>query len=250
MPDSLSQAAANATPANTQAPQTVDGGQAEPSPQDGTQGDANEIKAYEKRLADTQNALKQAQAEFHQMKGQVAQMNTQLNSQRQAEENTDILQSDEFLKRFDDDPAKGLQEAIGFERERLSKAFVEIMDQRDKEMREHFSKQLTVAPEKQALSSELSELGQTMDGFSNLPEEMQISFAKKLRSAKGVESLPPPGNPAGTGMSAAQRQSAEDAHKKRIKELTYQMFGGEQVAGSEQFPSIAGIGSMFKPTGS
>jgi len=95
----------------------------------------------------------------------------------------------------------------------------------------------------------LGELGQSVPGFNELPDETKLSMAKAVRSAKGPETLAPPGNPAGTGYSEAQMQTQAEEKAKKTKELMLRMFGGEAVAGSELFPSVTDIGSQFKTNG-
>jgi len=249
MPDSLVSMAAQATPTFSQAQQDSTIGQDDASSQDDSQAASGELQTLEKRLADTQNALKQAQAEFHQTKGQLAQLSQQVNAPREEAKDADILADEGFLKRFDDDPAKGLVEALGHERDRLAKAFVTIMDQRDKDMEARLGSQLTMAPDKQAYSRELSELSKSVEGFSALPDTTKIQLAKQIRAARPADSLSPPGNPAGTGMSTAQRQTDDEAYRKRVEAMKMQMFGPAPIQGAEAYPTVGNIGSQFRPNG-
>lgn len=248
MPDSLATAAPVATPV-AQAPQTDTTGAVDASSQVDTQAKTTELATLEKRLADTSEALKTVQTQFHEQKGQLAQMNTQIGAQNQPEAPTDILQSEDFLKRFDDDPAKGLAEAMNFERDRLSKAFVEVMDERDKQWETRLSSQFALAPEKQAYAAEMAELGTSIEGFDALPDATKIQMAKAIRSATGVETLTPPGNPAGSGYSEAQRQTAEATKKAETLAMVRNMFGNDAQPGQEMYPTVGDIGSQYKPVG-
>lgn len=232
---SLSNAAAEATPAPEQTATTESGSEA--SSQD-TQAKERELQTLEKRLADTSEALKEQQRLFHEMKGQVSQLNTQVNAQPKEPEAVDLLANQEFQKRFDDDPVKGLQEFAEYERERLAKAMITVMDQRDKEWESRLTNQITVAPEKREYAAEISSLSQSVEGFDGLDDNLKVAMAKQMRAAKGPETLTPPGSPAGTGISEAERQSEQEAYQKRIQEMKNAMFGTLPEPGAELKPTV------------
>jgi len=239
MPDSLSGAAPAITPdgpAATDAQGTVAA-----SPTDGTQAAA---VVEDKRLTDTTEALKEAQRQYHEMKGQIAQLSTQVNAPVAAEAKPDFLESEEFLKKFDDDPAAAAKDMILAERDRLATAWGGVLEAQRTEMLDTFKGMLALSPEQQTHTAELTQLSTSVPGFDVLPDETKVQMAKVLRTAKGEEALTPPGSPAGTGYTEAQRNTAEDKRKKNIEALTASWFGPEAVKNSELYPGVSGHGSL------
>jgi len=242
MPDSLSGAATATTLDGPATTETYGNVAASPK---GSQA----ATVDDKRVVDTENALKDAQRQYHELKGQIAQMNQQINTVPAAEQAPDFLDSEDFLKKFDDDPASAAREAILSERERLANAWGGVLESQRAEMLEQFQSMLTLSPDKQMHTAELTQLASSVPGFDALPDETKVHMAKALRKAKGEEALTPPSSPAGTGYTEAQRQTAEDARRKEIAALAESMFGPAKAKGQELFPSITGIGSLYKPAG-
>tara|TARA_R110000824_G_scaffold46766_2_gene134005 strand:- start:700 stop:1437 length:738 start_codon:yes stop_codon:yes gene_type:complete len=239
MPDSLV-GAASATPSTGLTPEPV--GTVAGSPE------GNQPAPEDKRLADNQEAVKEAQRQYHELKGQIAQMNQQINTPVAEKPAEDFLNSESFLKKFDDDPATAAREAILSERERLADAWGGVLETQRKDMLEQFQSMLAISPEKQTHTAELTELATSIPGFDALPDETRVQMAKVLRTAKGEEALTPPGSPAGSGYTEAQRTTAEDERKKNIEALTASWFGPEAVKNSELYPGVTGHGSL-QPTG-
>jgi len=188
----------------------------------------------EKRLTDTQAALKESQKEYHAMREAIAKMEGQMSgmqASQQREEVRDYLDDEALKDKLDKDPAAAMVEVIKMERAN----FAELLRQRDsyhEKMRQQMIREAT-NPEVAELRGAMSELSKN-DWFSALDAKGQIAAAKSWSDANPVKAqtrTPPSKGPGGTGRRAAVVQQ-EDARQKEADAKAAAIFG--TMSGGEE----------------
>jgi hypothetical protein len=186
----------------------------------------------QKRLSDTESALKERQAEFHKLNQQLAELRGEIKATREmtaarekepAEPESDWLDSEDIDALASTDTPKALKQVARGLRGDVGK----ILELRDKEMRDailrDIRRELSVAvdPRRSEYRPELDELSSKHTWFKDLSPEHQIEIAGVLREKTGGK-LRPPSTP-GNGSVPAQTQT-DDAKQAAIKELAIRTF--------------------------
>lgn len=206
-----------------------DGAQAAPDDA-GTQAAEPDDKTA-KRVADTEAALKEKQAELTRVSQEIAlqkAIKKQLDA-RQApapkQEEKDYLDDPEWVQRFEEDPTAAVREIQRNERARLKSTF----EARDEYLMGQFKRMLDerTDPARLELQGQLATLAAEIPGFEDIPAQTQIAMAKKFADAtpsKPDTRRPPATGPAGTGRppppvnGPSQRQKAAQAAHAAIPE--------------------------------
>lgn len=158
----------------------------------------------EKRVHDTQEALREAQKELHATKAELSRQAELLAEQRgklsvlteraSEPEETDWLDDPKLAEQYETDPVGTLKELIARQRAEVAK----VMRARD----EHWQGILSSRdPKRDELKAELSVIEKDAS-LAKMSDDHKIAVAKMLHESKAVKSIPAPaGSPGGTGRS-------------------------------------------------
>lgn len=177
----------------------------------------------QKRLNDTETALKERQAEFHKLTQALAELRGELKAtqtmatsrQTPAEPESDWLDNEELDTLAATDTAKAVKQVARGLRGDVGK----LLELRDKELRDAILKEIrnevkvSVDPRRMEYREELSTLAGKYEWFNSLTPEHQYNIAEAMREQSGGKVRPPstPGNgslPAPTQTDEATRQAA------------------------------------------
>lgn len=245
------------------APRTLETAEPEGSPSDappdeggddkGTQPDGD--KKTQKRVLDTQTALRDVQRDLHsaseqykelmaavaEERGKLAALQTQ---RAEAEPETpDPFDGDEaeqhWRQKHEADPL-----ATQLEMARVQRAqFATILKERDSALVEQMRDIVTdaVNPARTELAEELAEVKKD-ERFKNLDSKTQLAIAQKYHEAKPKKRPTPPGSPAGTGRTVAQPRPDEVAEReKAAKAEADKLFGPLEPEGKPGVVKVEGL---------
>lgn len=196
-----------------------------------------EDSKLDKRVADTQAALKESQKEYHELRESIAEMRGQLSgltAPPQTEER-DYLDDEAWREKFNDDPAAAYVEAIKTERAK----YAELLQQRDG-YNEHMRQQMisdAVNPEVAELHDAIAELGKH-DWFKVLNTKGQIEAAKSFSAAQPAKPqtrTPSSMGPGGTGRRAVQIQQ-NDARTTAAEAQVRAIWGDDKDDVDDMYP--------------
>ena len=220
IPDSSSLSAADGDDSQGATRSTVEQGTEDLGAKDSskeTQSRAADDSVVQRRLSDTEAALKDRQREFTEISLKLAELKGQMSvlSQRNDEPDDPMSEvlDDELLGRASTEPDKVLKELVAREHKLLGKTLQQRDDYWKDEMRKMLDEHLN--PERLELRETISELSKK-SWFSKLGPNEQVEAAreyKRMAPASSVE--PPAGSMGGTGRRTppAQKDMAEERRK-------------------------------------
>lgn len=140
---------------------------------------SNETPSPEqKRLADTEAALKERQREFHQVSRELAELRGQLSAVKQMQQpaatQKDVLDDEKLASELRDDPSKVL-EILKRERSSLQQQVASVLEARDNYWRGELMK---VDPEVVAMRNQIAKLREDPD-FADFSDAQLAKLAKK-----------------------------------------------------------------------
>jgi len=194
-----------------------------------------------KRVEDTRQAIKQAQAEFHKLRAEKSEIEKTLaylkgeaetiKSMRKEEkqvESKSWLDEDEFGESFNEDPAAGFRKGAKL----MQSDIASLLKERDGYLLGEVRKLLddTVSPEGQEIREAKSILSK-QDWFNALPSDAQKEAAKAFKEyipkKKGSSLNPPASMPNGTGVRVSSQKVVDEA-KARADKLASAIWGNDQ----------------------
>lgn len=187
----------------------------------------------QKRLNDTETALKERQAEFHKLNQQLAEMRGELKATQAltveraqpAEPETDWLDNEEIDSIVAIDTAKGVKQvARGIRGE-----FGKLLEMRDSHYEDKIkaleakitSLSAAADPRRADYRAELDALGGKYAWFKELTPEHQIDIAESVRAQNGK--VRPPSTPGG-GSIPSQTQTDDDARQAEALAIARSIF--------------------------
>ena len=202
------------------------------SPDDGNQdGDGDDAARVEKRLKDTESALKERQAELTRTNQELAALRVvreELARQREegnsAKSDAELWQDEKWREAFDNDPSAHVPELLTAERQRI----VSLLEARDNSLKAHIETLLkeNLNPDRQRYAPVLEKLGKTVPGFEKLSNEQKLAIAKITAQNDSVDTLDPPsGSFAGTGRRATNPKREQEEQAKQTEAIRRRMFG-------------------------
>lgn len=183
--------------------------------------------ADEKRVSDTQTALKETQKEFHQTKEQLAEIRGELAVLKQQREQLstpletpreDWLTGDDF----DETEMKMVKNLRG--------DMASVLDERDQTLLKRMGQMLSVAtnPERVQLQDTIGQLSQH-PWFQQLDDSSKLSAARSyhdaIPEAQRKEVKAPSGSPAGDGKRVVSKQNVREAAIKLAQDKAKAIWG-------------------------
>jgi len=223
MPDSLESDPETDSQAQTRSASVNDRTDAEAAPSEIPAKGAGD-GVQEKRLADTEAALKERQAEYHRVSAELAEMRGYMSALREkaTPEPPDPLDDETLEERFNADPGKTWREMQRAERAK----FAEVLAARDQEYQKTLASlkqavDVVADPERETLATAYSAL----DGkswFKALDSSGKREAARDWVANTGSPAPRPPGSPAGNerGSNVAKdRPTRQKAAVARMNQL-------------------------------
>lgn len=169
----------------------------------------------QKRLADTEAALKERQREFHEVSRQLAELRGQtsvlMQQQAGGVKQQDVLDDEKLVTALRDDPSKIL-ETLKAERIRMQQQVVQLLESRDQYWKGEL---LKVDPEVAAMRNQIAELRKDPD-FEDFSDAQLARLAKKNVVKPNREYRGAPG-----GMRPQQSGSSKDITEDPMFKMIY-----------------------------